>query len=277
MKEKTYAFKKRFEKIAFTFMASMLLMSCDAYDDKEVKKVTSECSDDVIDIEEKYVIDDDAEEDIHKSDLEKLRSFYKYIKENNIEFSSACEDYVFIHKKGLNDKFMYYDMTFKEEVDDKYYRGANCIYVSSNYLTDEAIKLSEGSFKGTDKTAVPVVLGYNYKDIAGVGEKIPFLYTNKNGSFTVKYLEVTGFAEPKLYVVTDVHIDNQVQIDNSIVISEEYYETIVGFDSDEEKKSNISYFYTDGFFKFNNRDQRYKAEEYSRELGLNFKFEKSFE
>ena len=277
MKEETYTFKKRFEKIAFTFMASMLLMSCDAYEDKEVENITSECSDDVIDIEKIYIINDDGEKDIHKADLEKLRSFHKYIKENNIEFSSACEDYIFIHKKGLNDKFMYYDMTFKEEVDDKNYRGANCIYVSSNHLNNEEIKLSQGVFKGKDKTAVPVVLGDNYKDIARIGEKIPFLYTNKNGSFTVKYLEVTGFAEPKFSIVTDVHIDNQVELDNSIVISEEYYETITGFDSDEEKKSNICYYYTDGFFKFNHRDEKYKAEEYSRELGLYFKFEKSFE
>lgn len=145
--------------------------------------------------------------------------FYEYLKNNKkIEHCTAYEDHLLINRFNGYEKFLLTN-NYAPIKDGKTYFPIKTLKVDYNYIKSFNYKVIEGkSFTEDDfadtRNNVPILLGYNYKNIFKINDKIEY-YDYKKGKMT---LFVKGFIDKGYnYVGTNINHENIHNLDSYII------------------------------------------------------------
>lgn len=154
--------------------------------------------------------------------LSKKSELYKWlIDNNNFKFCIQSNTSIYIKDFCSDDKF-YYDIGEYKYITNPFtniygnYSNINCIYINDKYSENFVIDTSEGrGFEKSDfseNEIIPIILGYNYKNIYKVGDTFKYFdFLDKK----VKTLKVVGITKSSIYFYNSGDIES---FDNKIIV-----------------------------------------------------------
>lgn len=217
-----------------------------------------------------YIINTSESKPLETTSLSDVKKFEELIESNNIELYSVQRDSVFISSDRLNKEYL---ANFDRiNINNKLFQRVKSIYVNDKYIDNIGINLVKGSFEDSDDRT-PVILGYNYKGIINLHDQIPYIYTEENGEQIIRYFDVCGFADKDNVISIKGTPDDIVDLGNYIIIPLNVNSNINNSKDEMVRKINIFNYYSNGYFSFETDEDKEEIESYSRELGLNYKFE----
>lgn len=217
-----------------------------------------------------YLVDSSLTKDLNYINLESLESFYNYLKENQIEIYLTEKDSLFIANDNISEKFLANFETVK--IDNKTFNRVNSISINWDYIKDFGVELAEGKFSSSNSDYIPIILGYNYKDIFELNEKIPYVHKNEENNSVIKYFEVSGFLENNTSICIKGNPEQITNMNDYVILIKDSASLINDSNNDMIKKINLFNYITNSYINIDNVDQLKNLEEKSFELGLNYKF-----
>lgn len=226
--------------------------------------------DDIFKDKNYYVLDVSDMLPLENVQIEKLYKFNEYIKNNeDIELYSVSNDSVFIAKDNLPISFFSNFDSFILE--NKQFQRVGLIFLNDKYLDNMGIKLSEGSFDKQKSEYESVVLGDEYKVLFNINDIIPYNYSEVNGEKKIFYFQVKGFIKRDSMLCIGGDVNNLINT-NKYIIALDNGDWINNQSNDEMvKKIQIFNSLKNGYFNVKNDLVLEKINEYSKNLGLNYK------
>ena len=150
-----------------------------------------------------------------------------------------------------------------------------CMLLDDKYFKNIGLRLCKGSFEGKDSSAVPVVVGYAFRDLVELYDKIPYVFYNEKEEESIGYIEVCGIIDKDSFVIKN---GDEVSLENTerlIVANSKFGKQICidhDIESELEEKDDLYSLYYCSYYDFKDESQKTEVEEYSKKLGLSFKF-----
>ena len=217
-----------------------------------------------------YVLDVSDMSPLENVSLEKLNKFNDYVTDNkNIDLYSVNNDSVFVAKENLPISFLSNFDSFNLE--DKEFQRVGLLFLNDKYLKNIGIKLSEGDFNESETGYASVVLGDNYKGLFNINDIIPYNYSEVNGEKKISYFKVKGFIDRDSMVCIGGDYNNLINTNNYIITIDNG--NWIDNQSTDEMVKKIQIFNTlkSGYFDIKDDLEVEKINEYSKDLGLNYK------
>ena len=219
-----------------------------------------------------YVLDVSDMSPLENVSLEKLNGFNNYVTDNkNIDLYSVNNESVFIAKENLPISFL--SNFDKFNLDDKEFQRVGLLFLNDKYLKNIGIKLSEGDFNESETGDDSVVLGDSYKGLFNINDIIPYNYLEVNGEKKISYFKVKGFIAKDSMVCIGGDYNNLINTNNYIITIDNGH--WIDNQSTDEMVKKIRIFNTlkGGYFDIKDDLEVKKINEYSKDLGLNYKLE----
>lgn len=221
-----------------------------------------------------YIVDNCVPYDDDKVSLNDLIEFGQFLEKSNIDNYNAGITIAYISnrkffKEGLTDS------NFEHNFNGKQFQAMCCMLLDDKYFKNIGLRLCKGSFEGKDSSAVPVVVGYAFRDLVELYDKIPYVFYNEKEEESIGYIEVCGIIDKDSFVIKN---GDEVSLENTerlIVANSKFGKQICidhDIESELEEKDDLYSLYYCSYYDFKDESQKTEVEEYSKKLGLSFKF-----
>lgn len=221
-----------------------------------------------------YIIDSCVPYDEDKVSLNDLIEFGEFLEKSNVYNYNAPITTAYISNRKFFEEGLT-DSNFKYNFNGKQFQAIDCMLLDDKYFKNIGLRLCKGSFEGKDSSAIPVVLGYAFRDLVEIHDKIPYVFYNEKEEEFIGNIEVCGIIDKESFVIKN---GDEVSLENTerlIVTNSSFGKQICivhGIESELEKRAELYSLYYCSYYDFKDESQKTEVEEYSKKLGLNFKF-----